>query len=182
MIYITDEDHSIRVEGEEVSRHYPYVGVLTIPKNTVLMVLDEKSNMVVFKSASNYDTWFTGILGNIYIEGVLVTRDNIVDKFNAVAYELPSGTGSTDVDLSNYYTKDEVDYLISTVDGEGGGGVGCCLDIIKNQEAMISMLESVTNDQNIINNMLDAINNETLECDYAEANILNDIIGDEITC
>lgn len=59
MIYITDEGDNIRVEGEEVSRHYPYVGVLTIPKNSVLMIMDEQSDMVVFKSASNYDTWFT---------------------------------------------------------------------------------------------------------------------------
>lgn len=182
MIYITDQDHSVRVEGEEVSRHYPYVGVLTIPKNTILMVLDEKSEMVVFKSAANYDTWFTGILGNIYIQGVKVTRSNIVDKFNAVAYELPTGTGGTSADLSNYYTKSEVDYLISTVEGGGGGGVGCCLDIIKNQEAMISMLESVTNDQVILNNMLDAINNENIECDYPENTLMDDIIGDEIIC
>lgn len=180
MIHITDQDHSVRIEGEEVSRHYPYTSVLTIPKNVILMILDENSEMVVFKSASNYDTWFTGILGNIYIQGVKVTRSNIIEKFNAVAYELPSGGGGS-ADLSNYYTKSEVDYLISTVEG-GGGGVGCCLDIIKNQEAMISMLESVTNDQVILNNMLDAINNETIECDYPEQMLMDEIIGDEIMC
>lgn len=159
MIYITDEVDNIRVEGEEVSRHYPYVGILTIPKNSILMILDEKSEMVVFKSSANYDTWFTGILGSIYIEGVLVTRETITDAFNAVAYSAYSSSGGG-----------------SSSDG------GCCKETLSNQTAIISMLESLTNDQNIINNMIDSINNETIECENAEVDAIDNIIGDEITC
>ena len=159
MIYITDEVDNIRVEGEEVSRHYPYVGILTIPKNSILMILDEKSEMVVFKSSANYDTWFTGILGSIYIEGVLVTRETITDAFNAVAYSAYSSSGGG-----------------SSSDG------GCCKETLSNQTAIISMLESLTNDQNIINNMIDSINNETIECEKAEVDAIDNIIGDEITC
>lgn len=159
MIYITDEVDNIRVEGEEVSRHYPYVGILTIPKNSILMILDEKSEMVVFKSSANYDTWFTGILGSIYIEGVLVTRETITDAFNAVAYSAYSSSG-----------------------GGGSSDGGCCKETLSNQTAIISMLESLTNDQNIINNMIDSINNETIECENAEVDAIDNIIGDEITC
>lgn len=156
MIKITDEKDNIRVEGEEISRHYPYEGILTIPKNSVLLILDEDSDMVVFKSASNYDTWFTGIIGSIQIEGELVTRDNIVDKFNAVAY--------------------------SAYSSSGGEGMSCCNDLMTNQTKILSMLESLTNDKNIINDMIDKINNEMVECEYPESNVINDIIGDEITC
>lgn len=208
MIYITDIGDSIRVEGEEVSRHYPYVGILTIPKNNILMILDENSEMVVFKSSSNYDTWFTGILGNIYIEGKLVTRENIVDEFNKIAYELPKGTGGGDIDLSDYYTSEETDellddkqdtlvsgYNLKTVNGqsllgsgniyiEGGGSSegGCCNEMINNQTTIISMLESLTNDHNTINKMIDAINNETIECEYPDVDLLNDIMNEEIIC
>lgn len=180
MIKITDTNDGIRVEGEEVSRHYPYTGILVIPKNSTLVILDDASEMVVFKSSANYDTWFTGILGSILIEGEIVTRDNIIEKFNAISNVLPSGGSCGNVDLSNYYTKEEVDYLISTVDGEGG--VGCCATILNNQSNIISMLESLTNDKVLINNMLDAINNEKLNCNYPEETLLNEIIDEEITC
>jgi hypothetical protein len=161
MIYITDEEDNIRVEGEEVSRHYPYTGILSIPKNSVLMIMDEKSEMVVFKSSANYDTWFTGIIGSIYIEGELVTRETIVDRFNAVAYSAYSSSG-----------------------GGGGGTMSdeCCTLSLQNQEKIISMLSILTNDKYMINEMIDNIINEEIECDNPEIDTINDIIGEEISC
>lgn len=196
MIYITDEGDNIRVEGEEVSRHYPYTGILTIPKNSVLMVLDEKSEMVVFKSASNYDTWFTGILGSIYIECVLVTRETITDAFNAVAYSAYSssgGDGTTTLGVTSI-NGEQGDVTLKTVNGysllgegniiiEGGsGGTSCCTEMLENQAIIISMLESLTTDHNRINVLLDEINNETLSCEYEEVTLADDIIGEEISC
>lgn len=144
MIYITDEGDNIRVEGEEVSRHYPYVGVLTIPKNSVLMVMDEQSDMVVFKSSANYDTWFTGIIGNIYIEGELVTRETIVDAFNAVAYSAYSSSG-----------------------GEGGMSDECCTTLTTGQEEIKTMIQqlSILNDVLYIDGMIDEINGEKITCE-----------------
>lgn len=208
MIYITDIGDSIRIEGEEVTKYNPSVGLLTVPKNSILLMLDEKSEMVVFKSIANYDTWFTGVLGSIYIEGKLVTRENIVEEFNKVANVLPKGTGGGDCDLSDYYTIEETEdllndkqdklvsgYNLKTVNGqsllgsgniyiEGGGSSegGCCNEMLNNQTTIISMLESLTNDHNTINKMIDAINNETIECDYPEVDLLNDIMNDEIIC
>lgn len=193
MIKITDEKDNIRVEGEEISRHYPYEGILTIPKNSVLLILDEDSDMVVFKSASNYDTWFTGIIGSIQIEGELVTRDNIVDKFNAVAYSAYSSSGGEGGGVTSINGQTG-DISLKTINGysllgegniyvEGGGeGMSCCNDLMANQTKILSMLESLTNDKNIINDMIDKINNEMVECEYPESNVINDIIGDEITC
>ena len=120
MIKITDTNDGIRVEGEEVSRHYPYTGVLVIPKNSTLVIIDEKSEMVVFKSSANYDTWFTGILGSIYIEDEIVTRENIIEKFNAISNVLPSGGSGGNVDLDNYYTKEEVMKIVQYPDNSYG--------------------------------------------------------------
>ena len=85
MIKITSTNDVIIVEGDELTRHYPYNGTLVIPKNSTLVLLDESSEMVLFKSASNYDTLFTGILGSISIEDEIVTRENIIEKFNAIS-------------------------------------------------------------------------------------------------
>ena len=85
MIKITSTNDVIIVEGDELTRHYPNNGTLVIPKNSTLVLLDEKSEMVLFKSASNYDTLFTGILGSISIEDEIVTRENIIEKFNAIS-------------------------------------------------------------------------------------------------
>ena len=85
MIKITSTNDVIIVEGDELTRHYPNNGTLVIPKNSTLLLLDEKSEMVLFKSASNYDTLFTGILGSISIEDEIVTRENIIEKFNAIS-------------------------------------------------------------------------------------------------
>lgn len=143
MIYITDVGDGLRVEGEEVSRHYPYVGILTIPKNSTLVIIDEKSEMVVFKSSANYDTWFTGILGSIYIEGELVTRDNIVEKFNEISNVLPKGSG--------------------------GGGMSdeCCSTLTSGQSTIISMIANLDQykDITIIEALIDEINGEEINCE-----------------
>ena len=91
MIKITSTNDVIIVEGDELTRHYPYNGTLVIPKNSTLVLLDESSEMVLFKSASNYDTLFTGILGSISIEDEIVTRENIIDKFNAISNVIVGG-------------------------------------------------------------------------------------------
>ena len=91
MIKITSTNDVIIVEGDELTRHYPYNGTLVIPKNSTLVLLDESSEMVLFKSASNYDTLFTGILGSIYIEDEIVTRENIIEKFNAISNVIVGG-------------------------------------------------------------------------------------------
>ena len=91
MIKITSTNEVIIVEGDELTRHYPYNGTLVIPKNSTLVILDESSEMVLFKSASNYDTLFTGILGSISIEDEIVTRDNIIEKFNAISNVIVGG-------------------------------------------------------------------------------------------
>ena len=156
MIYITDEGDSIRVEGDELSQHFPYQGILTIPKNSLFLIVDDKSKMVCFKSISNNEVIFTAILGYLSIDGVIVTRDNIVDKFDKVANTVYKSSG-------------------------GGGGNIDIDEILDNQSIIISMLESLTQDNNIINNMIDDINNETINCEYVDIQLIDEI-NNEIIC
>lgn len=139
MIYITEHNDGLLVQGDEISRHYPYEGVLTIPKNSTLLVMDDSSDMVVFKSASNYDTWFTAIIGNIYIGGVLATKDNIVELFNDISNDIPKRSGGivvpggdgseiiVDCDLEEVNRKlDKINKYLQDMD--------CALDKINGEE------------------------------------------------
>ena len=124
MIKITSTNDVIIVEGDELTRHYPYNGTLVIPKNSTLVLLDEKSEMVLFKSASNYDTLFTGILGSISIEDELVTRDNIIEKFNAISNVIQGG-GNVDLfevvqSLPTENISDNKVYLVLDSNGSEG--------------------------------------------------------------
>ena len=124
MIKITSTNDVIIVEGDELTRHYPYNGTLVIPKNSTLVLLDESSEMVLFKSASNYDTLFTGILGSIYIEDEIVTRDNIIEKFNAISNVI-QGVGNVDLfevvqSLPTENISDNKVYLVLDSNGSEG--------------------------------------------------------------
>ena len=160
MIYITDTGTNILVEGDEIHSRYPYNGTLSIPYNSTLVILDESSDMVVFKNVANFDTQFTAIIGKLYIQGRLVTKDNVIEAFNSIANVVPRGTS----------------------EGGGGDSPSCCNTLMYNQNTMISMLESLTNDHVIINNMLDSINNEFIDCTNIEDDLLNEINDNEITC
>lgn len=155
MIYIYDKGDSVRVEGD-ISQHYPYNGIITIPKNTVFLCVEDNSEMVVFKSVSNNEAIFSGLFGQIQFDGKYATRENISDLF---------------------------DKTFNTIYKSGGSGGTIETDeIIQNQEIIISMLESLTEDHNRINDMIDEINNEHINCDYIENEIINQIINEEITC
>lgn len=83
MIKIQKLNNGFKVEGID-NVLYPDNGTLVFGPNTVILVTDE-SDMVTFRSASNFDVLFSGLINNITIDGESVTKDNIVEKFQAVA-------------------------------------------------------------------------------------------------
>ena len=83
MIKIQKLNNGFKVEGID-NVLYPDNGTLVFGPNTVILVTDE-SDMVTFRSASNFDVLFSGLIDNITIDGESVTKDNIVEKFQAVA-------------------------------------------------------------------------------------------------
>ena len=83
MIKIVKLNNGFKVEGID-NVLYPDNGTLVFGPNTVILVTDE-SNIATFRSASNFDVLFSGLIENITIDGQSVTKDNIVEKFQAVA-------------------------------------------------------------------------------------------------
>lgn len=83
MIKIEKLNNGFKVEGID-NVLYPDNGTLVFGTKTVILVTDE-SNMATFRSASNFDVLFSGLIQNITIDGQSVTKDNIVEKFQAIA-------------------------------------------------------------------------------------------------
>ena len=83
MLQITKQGNSIVVKGLDHAL-YPYSGTLEIPCNSVITVVDE-SDIVTFRSASNYDVLFSGLVSELTINGESVTKENVGDKFGAIA-------------------------------------------------------------------------------------------------
>lgn len=117
MLKITKQTNSIQVVGVG-NTTYPYNGTLTFPFNSVVLTLDS-SNMAVFRSVANNDVLFSALVDDITIDGAKVTKDDIVNKFIAIANTSSSGGES--------YT-----LPIASADTLGGVKVGTGLSIDEN--------------------------------------------------
>ena len=83
MLQITKQGNSIVVEGLN-HYFYPYNGTLEVPCNSVITVVDE-GDIVLFRSASNYDVLFSAKIDEITINGQSVTKDNVGEVFGALS-------------------------------------------------------------------------------------------------
>ena len=125
MLQITKQGNSIVVEGLN-HYFYPYNGTLEVPCNSVITVVDE-GDIVLFRSASNYDVLFSAKIDEITIGGQSVTKDNVGEVFGALSNVSSGGGGLTPeqeeklnsalqsetdpvwtAEKVNYYTKSEV--------------------------------------------------------------------------
>ena len=93
MLQITKQGNSIVVEGLN-HYFYPYNGTLEVPCNSVITVVDE-GNIVLFRSASNYDVLFSAKIDEITINGQSVTKDNVGEVFGALSNVSSGGGGLT---------------------------------------------------------------------------------------
>ena len=101
MIKISKQNNSLIVEGIE-NAFYINNGDNSYPLNSLIVVTDN-SDMATFRSVATNDVLFSGLINNITINGEVVTKDNIIKKFDAVSN---SSTGGGTVDA---YTKEEAD-------------------------------------------------------------------------
>ena len=92
MLQITKQGNSIVVEGLN-HYFYPYNGTLEVPCNSVITVVDE-GDIVLFRSASNYDVLFSAKIDEITINGQSVTKENVGEVFGALS-NVSSGGGMT---------------------------------------------------------------------------------------
>lgn len=121
LLKITDLGSGIMVQGTD-NVLYPDNATLTYPYNSIVVVTDE-SDIATFRSASNNDVLFSGLIGKIEIGGETVTKQNINAKFDAIANQ-ESGGGGSFADASydsqtkriNFYDKDGniVSYIDAT--------------------------------------------------------------------
>lgn len=93
MLQITKQGNSIVVEGLN-HFFYPYNGTLEVPCNSVITVVDE-ADIVLFRSASNYDVLFSAKIDEITINGQSVTKDNVGEVFGALSNVSSGGGGLT---------------------------------------------------------------------------------------
>ena len=93
MLQITKQGNSIVVEGLN-HYFYPYNGTLEVPCNSVITVVDE-GDIVLFRSASNYDVLFSANIDEITINGQSVTKDNVGEVFGALSNVSSGGGGLT---------------------------------------------------------------------------------------
>lgn len=108
MIKISKQNNSLIVEGIE-NVFYPNNGQNSYPLNSLIVVTDN-SDMATFRSVATNDVLFSGLINNITINGEAVTKDNIIQKFDAVSN---SSTGGGTVDA---YTKQEADNKFASKD------------------------------------------------------------------
>ena len=92
MLQITKQGNSIVVEGLN-HYFYPYNGTLEVPCNSVIIMVDE-GDIVLFRSAANYDVLFSAKIDEITINGQSVTKDNVGEVFGALS-NVSSGGGLT---------------------------------------------------------------------------------------
>lgn len=122
LLKITDLGSGIMVQGTD-NVLYPDNATLTYPYNSIVVVTDE-SDIATFRSASNNDVLFSGLIGKIEIGGETVTKQNINAKFDAIANQESGGGDVTGLfaDASydsqtkhiNFYDKDNT--LVAYVD------------------------------------------------------------------
>lgn len=108
LLKITDNGNGILVQGTD-NILYPDNATLTFPYNSIILVTDE-SDIATFRSASNNDVLFSGLIGKIEIGSTTVTKANIIDKFDEIANQ-ESGGGEP-FDPTNYYTKSQTNALL----------------------------------------------------------------------
>ena len=112
MIKISKQNNSLIVEGID-NVFYINNGDNSYPLNSLIVVTDN-SDMATFRSVATNDVLFSGLIQNITINGEAVTKDNIIQKFDAVSNSSTGGGGGgSTVDA---YTKQEADNKFASKD------------------------------------------------------------------
>lgn len=92
MFNISRSNNSLLITSNDNSQFPWKDGKMSIPMNSVTYVIDE-SDYIAFRSISNNDILFTALIDEIQIEGESVTKDTIIEKFDAVANGSTGGSG-----------------------------------------------------------------------------------------
>ena len=119
MVKILTSEGVIKISFEEAQR-YLYNGEIQVPLGS-LFVVQDKSNLIVWKKIANGDVLFASKYSETTINGTQVNRDNLEELFQDLVegeVDLSDYVTSTDLEqaLEDYYTADEVDDILSNID------------------------------------------------------------------
>lgn len=90
MVNIIKESSSFVIQGDVNS--YPFLnGKISLPLNSLYFVIDE-SNVISFKQTRDNNTLLSVNINNLQINGEEVTKENLIEKFDAVANGSMGGT------------------------------------------------------------------------------------------
>lgn len=96
MINITKQGNNVIVTSDNPNSFNISNGELSVPLNTIYYVLDDESDFIQFNSTEEGNILFNGTIGQIQVNGNIVTRDNILmeldNVFNSAANGGEGGT------------------------------------------------------------------------------------------
>ena len=123
MINITKQGNNVIVTSDNPNSFNISNGELSVPLNTIYYVLDDESDFIQFNSTEEGNILFNGTIGQIQVNGNIVTRDNILIELDNVFNSSGSGggTASAGVNSINGY---QGDVRIKTVNGTSLIGSG----------------------------------------------------------
>ena len=123
MINITKQGNNVIVTSDNPSSFNISNGELSVPLNTIYYVLDDESDFIQFNSTEEGNILFNGTIGQIQVNGNIVTRDNIFVELDNVFNSSANGGegGTAGVNSINGY---QGDVRIKTVNGTSLIGSG----------------------------------------------------------
>lgn len=123
MINITKQGNNVIVTSDNPSSFNISNGELSVPLNTIYYVLDDESDFIQFNSTEEGNILFNGTIGQIQVNGNIVTRDNILmeldNVFNSSANGGEGGTAGV-LSINGY----QGNINIKTINGESLIGSG----------------------------------------------------------
>lgn len=115
MINITRSGNNVIVTSDNPRAFNIANGELSVPLNSIYYVLDDESDFIQFNSLDEKgEILFNGLIGDIQVNGTLVTRDDIQIKLDSVFNASGGGTASAGVNSINGY---QGDVNIKTING-----------------------------------------------------------------
>lgn len=122
MINITRSGNNVIVTSDNPRAFNIANGELSVPLNSIYYVLDDESDFIQFNSLDEKgEILFNGLIGDIQVNGTLVTRDDIQIKLDSVFNASGGGTASAGVNSINGY---QGDVNIKTINGKSLIGDG----------------------------------------------------------
>lgn len=105
MVKLTRKTNTVEIVFSGSST-YLYDGTIAAPLGSLVLITDA-SDMATIRRAPSYDILFSAKIADMEFGGTQATKDNINDLFNATCGGNSGGGGGGD--MSNYYTKAEID-------------------------------------------------------------------------